>query len=276
MGLPASGPRSGTRPPAFAAVVASLLCAEWAPAEATRVGRSGPPAQVSRQHRLDPSGALPDLRAVGDSLGLSATAGAPHWRAPRASGSLALARTGGARAMVARGARAPSADAGGTSCRCVCGHTVVWHREIFRGNVVREKEYECEEEVCPAVSIPGLVATGECTYVEDIQELTAGTVCLCVCGGRVAWRGRAFYGNVTSERERECLEEVCPVVNPIPGLQFEAKCRFVKNLFMESDARSTSSQPPPTSPDSPAKSAALVAGRAGVCLAAAGLLPGLA
>lgn len=132
---------------------------------------------------------------------------------------------------------------GGTACRCVCGHTVVWHREIFRGNMVRQKEYECEEQVCPAVSIPGLIAKGECTYVDDIQELTAGTVCLCICGGRVAWRGRAFYGNVTKERERECLEDVCPVVNPIPGLKFEAKCRFVPNLFTESSVRPQPPQP---------------------------------
>lgn len=269
MGLPASGPRRGPRPPAIAALIAALLCAKWAPAEAARVGRSGTQAQVSGQHKLDPGGALPATGAVGHRVNLSATASAPQRGAPRSAGSLVLARTGNARAVGAP-------DAGGTSCRCVCGHTVVWHREIFRGNVVREKEYECEEKVCPAVSIPGLVATGECTYVEDIEELTAGTVCLCVCGGRVAWRGRAFYGNVTRERERECLEEVCPVVNPIPGLKFEAKCRFVKNLFMESSARSASQQPPPPNPDSPAKSAALVAGRAGVCLAAAGLLPGLA
>lgn len=147
---------------------------------------------------------------------------------------------------------------GGTACRCVCGHQVVWHREIFRGNVVEEKEYECEEKVCPAVSIPGLVAKGECTYVEDIQELTAGTVCLCICGGRVAWRGRAFYGNVTRERERECLEEVCPVVNPIPGLKFEAKCRFVPNLFVETSPRPGQSPPPP-----PPKSASVRTGSQG-------------
>jgi len=120
---------------------------------------------------------------------------------------------------------------GGTACHCTCGHTVVWQREIFEGNVVNQKEHECEEVVCPAVSIPGLVANAECSYVEDIQELTAGTVCRCLCGDQVTWRDRAFYGDVVEKRELECLEEVCPVTNPLPGLRFEAHCRFVPTLF---------------------------------------------
>ncbi|CAK0805307.1 unnamed protein product [Prorocentrum cordatum] len=120
---------------------------------------------------------------------------------------------------------------GGTACHCTCGHTVVWQREIFEGDVVSEKEYECEEVLCPAVSIPGLVASAECSYVEDVRELTGGTVCRCLCGDQVAWRDRAFYGDVVESREQQCLEEVCPVANPVPGLRFEAHCRFVPTLF---------------------------------------------
>ena len=31
----------------------------------------------------------------------------------------------------------------------------------------------------------------------------------------IAWRNRGFYGNVTEEKEKECIEELCPMVNPV-------------------------------------------------------------
>eukprot|EP00419_Tripos_fusus_P027286 CAMPEP_0172725326 /NCGR_PEP_ID=MMETSP1074-20121228/88131_1 /TAXON_ID=2916 /ORGANISM="Ceratium fusus, Strain PA161109" /LENGTH=250 /DNA_ID=CAMNT_0013552065 /DNA_START=154 /DNA_END=902 /DNA_ORIENTATION=- len=119
----------------------------------------------------------------------------------------------------------------GTACTCVCGNRVVWRRELFAGNVKGVKEHECEHDICPYVNIPGLRVTAECTYVKDIRELTAGTVCVCQCGDKAAWHNRGFYGNVVEEKERECLQDVCPRLNPVPGYRFEADCRFDPNLF---------------------------------------------
>eukprot|EP00405_Crypthecodinium_cohnii_P011269 CAMPEP_0206436502 /NCGR_PEP_ID=MMETSP0324_2-20121206/10515_1 /ASSEMBLY_ACC=CAM_ASM_000836 /TAXON_ID=2866 /ORGANISM="Crypthecodinium cohnii, Strain Seligo" /LENGTH=181 /DNA_ID=CAMNT_0053903667 /DNA_START=201 /DNA_END=747 /DNA_ORIENTATION=+ len=90
---------------------------------------------------------------------------------------------------------------GGTTCECICGDRLVWHRLIFAGDVKSEKERECEHEICPQVIIPGLQVHAECHYVEDISELTAGTLCQCQCGVKTAWRDRAFYGDVRKEKE---------------------------------------------------------------------------
>jgi len=124
-----------------------------------------------------------------------------------------------------------STPKGGTACQCVCGDRVVWNREVFKGNVVKEKEHECEHEVCPMVNVPGLKVTTECNYVEDITELTEGTVCRCQCGDKLIWRSRGFYGNRVEELEQYCLKDICPRVSPVPGLRFEAQCRYDKHLF---------------------------------------------
>jgi len=120
---------------------------------------------------------------------------------------------------------------GGTACQCICGDRVAWHRLIFPGDVEAEKERECQKEVCPNIIIPGLRTLAECTYVEDLSELIAGTICQCQCGDKMAWRNQMFYGNVTGEKETECLEELCPRVNPLPGLRHTAHCRFDPELF---------------------------------------------
>lgn len=120
---------------------------------------------------------------------------------------------------------------GGTACRCICGDRTVWERAIFAGDVVKKKQLQCEQEICPTISIPGLMVHSECNYVEDLAELTGGTLCRCQCGDRSVWRNWGFYGNVTKEKEVECLEEVCPRVNPLPGIQFTAKCYFNPQLF---------------------------------------------
>jgi len=151
-------------------------------------------------------------------------------------------------------------DRGGTACHCICGDRIVWHREIFAGNVVEEREHECEHEVCPMVSIPGLRVTAECTYVEDMEELTAGTICHCQCGDRAAWRNRGFYGNVVEEKERECLEELCPMVNPIPGLRFEADCRYDPKLFAHHGYRRPMHRPRPVPRGPSAKNSAVKVG----------------
>lgn len=122
-------------------------------------------------------------------------------------------------------------DHGGTACQCICGNRIVWHRELFAGDVKEAKERECERDICPYVSIPGLQVTAECTYVKDIRDLTAGTICFCQCGDKAAWVNRGFYGNVTEEKEKECIETVCPRVNPLPGLIHRASCRFDPELF---------------------------------------------
>jgi len=137
------------------------------------------------------------------------------------------------RQAVAAAGGAPTGNStqGGTVCQCICGDRVVWHRLIFAGDVEKEKEKECEEEVCPHVIIPGLRVYAECNYVEDLTDLTAGTLCDCQCGDKTAWRDRAFYGDVRKEKEKYCLEELCPLVSPIPGLRFEASCSFDRQLY---------------------------------------------
>jgi len=138
----------------------------------------------------------------------------------------------------------------GTACTCVCGNRVVWRRELFAGNVKDFKEHECEHDICPYVNIPGLRVIAECTYVKDIRQLTAGTICICQCGDKAAWHNRGFYGNVVEQKERECLQEVCPRVNPVPGYRFTADCRFDPNLFRMHPARPTHApQHPPQQRD---------------------------
>lgn len=122
-------------------------------------------------------------------------------------------------------------DEGGTACRCICGDRAVWHRALFRGDVEKEKERECREEICPHLMIPGLRIHAECNYAKKTTDLTAGTLCNCNCGEQITWRNRGFYGNVTEEKEKECLEELCPMVNPVPGLVFRAHCTYDENLF---------------------------------------------
>merc|ERR1719460_3305576 len=76
----------------------------------------------------------------------------------------------------------PASDNGGTACQCICGDRVVWNREVFAGDVVVQKEHECEHEVCPRLTVPGLKVQSKCTYYKDMKELTAGTLCNCQCG----------------------------------------------------------------------------------------------
>lgn len=122
-------------------------------------------------------------------------------------------------------------EQGGTACRCICGDRIVWQREVFDGHVKAEKEKECEHEICPRHQIPGLEVQAQCTEVNDIKELTAGTVCQCRCGDKIAWRNRGFYGDVKEEKEAECLKSICPRVNPVPGIRFEAQCIYDEDLF---------------------------------------------
>lgn len=133
---------------------------------------------------------------------------------------------------------------GGTACECICGSRVVWHRLVFAGNVEKEREWECEHEVCPDIMIPGLRVRAECTYVEDLSELAAGTLCQCQCGDKAAWRNQGFYGNVSEEKERECIEELCPQLNPLPGVRFEADCYFDPHLFSFPAIGNASTAPP--------------------------------
>merc|ERR1719273_2058308 len=72
----------------------------------------------------------------------------------------------------------------GTACECVCGGRVVWKRALFAGNVKETKEHECEHDICPYVNIPGLHVVAQCTFVKDVRDLTAGTLCLCQCGDK--------------------------------------------------------------------------------------------
>jgi len=122
-------------------------------------------------------------------------------------------------------------DQGGTACQCMCGDRVAWHRLIFPGNVEKLKEWECKHEVCPNIIIPGMRVRADCTFVEDLAELIAGTVCTCQCGDKMAWRNQAFYGNVSEEKEEYCLKELCPRINPLPGLRHRAQCHFDPKLF---------------------------------------------
>mmetsp|Transcript_42197 Transcript_42197/g.109158 ORF Transcript_42197/g.109158 Transcript_42197/m.109158 type:complete len:136 (-) Transcript_42197:74-481(-) len=79
--------------------------------------------------------------------------------------------------------------------------------------------------------IPGLQIHAECSYAEEVTQLTAGTLCQCMCGEQAVWRNRAFYGDVVNDKERECIEELCPMVNPVPGLMFKAHCVYDQHLF---------------------------------------------
>lgn len=164
------------------------------------------------------------------------TQDAPHWTRTELPPAV---RGGDRRGLVVRGAPAlqSAPQHGGTACHCICGDRVVWHRRVFPGNVKAEKENQCEQEICPMIIIPGLRVYADCTYAADLTNLIAGTLCQCQCGDRLAWRDRGFYGNVTAEKEQECLEEVCPRVNPLPGLRYEANCRFDPKLFALPDAR---------------------------------------
>lgn len=128
---------------------------------------------------------------------------------------------------------ASTTDKGGTACRCVCGDRIMWNREVFAGNVVSQKEHECEHQVCPQATVPGLKVQSKCTYVKDMAELTAGTMCNCQCGDRIAWQRRVFYGDVREEMEKECLTKICPRVNPVPGYRFTAQCNFDRRLFAQ-------------------------------------------
>jgi len=125
------------------------------------------------------------------------------------------------------------ADHGGTACQCVCGDRIVWHRKVFSGNMVKEKEYECSHKICPAITVPGLKVKAQCTFVKHMSELTAGTLCDCQCGDKIVWRNRGFYGDVGDKMEKQCLKKICPRVNPVPGYRFTANCRFDKHLFAE-------------------------------------------
>jgi len=120
---------------------------------------------------------------------------------------------------------------GGTACQCICGDRTVWRRAIFEGDVVKEKEKECEFEICPSVNIPGLNVVAKCEYTDDITELTGGTVCSCTCGGKQVWRQRRFYGEVVEEKEEYCLKEVCPKVAQLPGMISETQCKYDPKLF---------------------------------------------
>jgi len=143
----------------------------------------------------------------------------------------------------------PSSARSGTACMCVCGDRVVWNRIVFEGNVEAQKEHECEHEVCPQVIIPGLKVNAECAFVKDLSELQAGTMCQCQCGDKLAWRNRPFYGNVTEEQERYCVDDLCPRINPLPGVRFEAHCVFDPYLF--SSPRTYPAGPPQLQPPPP-------------------------
>lgn len=185
----------------------------------TAVALDGPPPQPAMV-RSQASRQASSLLALGRSSG-DLVAVRPRSVAPQKNESLA------------RKGSVALHDQGGTACRCICGNRVIWHREIFSGNVKEEKELECEEEICPKHQIPGLKVEAQCTYVSDMKELTAGTVCQCQCGEKVAWRNRAFYGNVVQDKEAQCIKNVCPQVNPVPGMRFEARCVYDPDLFAE-------------------------------------------
>lgn len=126
----------------------------------------------------------------------------------------------------------------GTTCQCVCGDRVIWRRMLFQGDVVKQKEFECEYDICPNAAVPGLKVHAKCDLVEDIRTLSAGTVCFCQCGERRVWRNAAFRGDVEEKMEHRCLEEICPRVQPIPGYKFESECRYDEYLFVNRDVGS--------------------------------------
>jgi len=123
---------------------------------------------------------------------------------------------------------------------------MVWRQEIFLGNVVEEKEDQCKYEVCPEVSIPGLLVKASCRHMDDVSTLIEGTACDCACGEKLVWQQQRFHGDVAEERERECLKKICPVVNPLPGIIFKSECTFHEDLFAHSH-RSGSARLGPTS-----------------------------
>lgn len=126
----------------------------------------------------------------------------------------------------------------GTSCQCVCGDRVIWRRMLFQGDVVKQKEFECEYDICPNAAVPGLKVHAKCDIIQDITTLSAGTVCYCQCGERRVWRNAAFRGDVEARMEHRCLEEICPRVQPIPGYKFESECRYDEYLFVNRDVGS--------------------------------------
>jgi len=130
-------------------------------------------------------------------------------------------------------------DSGSTVCQCICGGRTVWHREIFNGDVEAEKERYCKEDICPGVMVPGLKIESSCSYHADSTEVTGGTVCSCDCGSKRLWSGKMFYGDVVIEKERECLEDICPS-HATPGLRSTAKCTFHEDLFAKDEAHSSS------------------------------------
>lgn len=132
-------------------------------------------------------------------------------------------------------AKSTALDQGTTVCQCVCGGRVVWHRELFNGNVEEEKETYCRDEVCPSVMVPGLKIDSQCNYHADSREVTGGTICDCDCGSKRLWQGKMFYGDVGAEKERECVEEICPR-HAVPGLKSTSKCIFKEDLFAKNDA----------------------------------------
>lgn len=132
-------------------------------------------------------------------------------------------------------------NGGGTACQCICGDRTVWRRAIFEGDVVKEKEHECEYEICPSVNIPGLNVVAKCEYTEDLDDLTGGTVCSCTCGGKQVWRQRRFYGEVVEEKEEYCLKTVCPKVAQLPGMISETECKYDPKLFKTGRAAGSAS-----------------------------------
>jgi len=206
---------------ALAVVLALVLPATGAPPP-RGLGPEGEeaPAAVPR---------LPSARRASSSSGAAAGAVAVL-RAGRAPGAAGVLRGGEAARTTTPDPGCPTCR-GGTACRCQCGERVVWSRQVFKGDVVAQKEHECEHEVCPSANIPGLMVHTSCHYVEDVAELRAGTICSCQCGDKAVWRGQTFYGNVSKAMEARCLEHICPRVSPVPGLLFEARCRFEPRLF---------------------------------------------
>mmetsp|Transcript_11251 Transcript_11251/g.25632 ORF Transcript_11251/g.25632 Transcript_11251/m.25632 type:complete len:212 (-) Transcript_11251:3-638(-) len=129
---------------------------------------------------------------------------------------------------------------GGTICDCQCGDHMVWRQEIFLGDVAKAKEEQCKVEVCPAISIPGLTVKTSCKHVDDVSKLIEGTTCDCACGEKLVWHQQRFHGDVVEERERECLQKICPVVNPLPGIMFKAECEFHDDLFVQQKSNTRS------------------------------------
>lgn len=126
-------------------------------------------------------------------------------------------------------------DMGTTACQCICGDRMVWHRELFKGDVEAKQETYCREELCPRVMVPGLKVTAECTYHADSAKVTGGTICSCDCGTKKIWQNKMFYGDVRDEKEKECLDKVCPN-HAMPGLKSDAICTYKEDLFAKDAA----------------------------------------